>query len=156
MTTAVLERFCYAPEGTFGRLLLPDVQTLYTVERPWLDNAPYQSCVPEGDYALTRLPTTTPVPDAFRGTTWYLEGGTVGIDKGRRTRIAIHIANVPSDVAGCIGVGLALGTLDGAWAVHNSRFALVRAEAALAAANRINITFAPGSGSTRPDDKQYR
>ena len=49
-----LERFCYAPEATFGRLTVGEDLLCYAVERPWRDNAPRISCIPEGTYPLVR------------------------------------------------------------------------------------------------------
>jgi len=42
--------------GTFGELKLWNdmelVFTAYTVERPWLNNTPFKSCIPAGNYIL--------------------------------------------------------------------------------------------------------
>ena len=46
-----LERFAYTPMGTFGRLKVGDFE-FFTVERPWVDNEPFKSCVLEGEYEL--------------------------------------------------------------------------------------------------------
>lgn len=147
----ILQRFAYTPDGTFGRIHMNDAQGfLYTVERPWLDNRPYESCVPEGEYRLLWRPTTTPVPDIFNGETAYLDGGTVGIDEGGRTRIAVHIANVPADVAGCIGLGIGLGYVKGEWAVVSSRYAMELAFLHLRDARALTIEYAPASGNTSP------
>ena len=89
-----LRRFAYLPEGTLGELFVPYGHSLYTIERPWLDNKPFESCIPEGDYAVK----------PFNGTrfkdVWQL------MDVPDRSYILIHTANRPSDVQGCIGVGL--------------------------------------------------
>jgi len=137
----VISRFCTGPMGTFGRLFAGPAQ-FYTVERPWLDNKPFESCVPAGDYQLRWLPTTTPVPEEFGGCTWYLEGGSVGIDSGERTRIALHVANVSSDVAGCIGVGTRLGTVNGKWAVNGSVDALRQLKLILPKDGSITLRYA--------------
>ncbi|MFA0814041.1 DUF5675 family protein, partial [Microbulbifer epialgicus] len=44
-----LTRFAYGSEATLGRLCVGD-RTFYTVERPWLGNKPFESCIPEGVY----------------------------------------------------------------------------------------------------------
>ena len=51
MKKVLLERFAYSPMGTFGVLTVDDFEC-YTVERPWLDNKPRESCIPEGVYRL--------------------------------------------------------------------------------------------------------
>lgn len=109
--------------GTFGELLVGPAR-FFTVEKPWADNRPYESCIPPGEYQADMLPTTTPVPPSYNDQTWYLHGGSVGVDVGHRTRIAIHIANVADDVQGCIGVGKRLSCIRGKWGVASSTDAL--------------------------------
>lgn len=99
-------------------------QRFYSVERPWKDNEPFESCIPEGQYRCEWRPTTTPVPNEYKGHTWYVIGGTVGFDSGDRTRIAWHLGNTAEDVQGCIAFGLRLGTVGGKWAVQRSREAM--------------------------------
>lgn len=120
-----LERYGSTPYGTFGELTV-EGETFYTVERPWKDNEKGVSCVPLGHYSMVWMPTTTPVPSMFRGHTWYLNGGTVTChhEGAHRTRIAMHIGNVCTDVQGCIAIGKGLGYLSGKWAVTASRDAL--------------------------------
>jgi hypothetical protein len=121
-----LIRRAYMPKmGVFGELTVKG-ERFFTVEKPWSGNEPFHSCIPEGKYKANTLPTTTPVPEGFQGKTWYLHGGSVGIDVGLRTRIAIHIANTAQDVAGCIGVGKRLSCLRGQWSVAHSMDALTR------------------------------
>lgn len=121
-----LTRNAYSPEmGTFGEIVI-GAEKFFTVERPWLGNEPFYSCVPEGVYNCSMEPTTTPVPPSFGDRTWYLVGGSVGLNVGHRTRIAIHVANIAKDVAGCIGVGLSMGCIRNQWAVQRSSDALER------------------------------
>ena len=51
MTAIRITRFAHTPMGTFGSFWVLGKQ-LYTCERPWLDNAPFVSCIPEGEYAI--------------------------------------------------------------------------------------------------------
>ena len=51
--TLQLQRFAYTPFGTFGRLYMPEFQC-FTIERPWLNNVPKESCIPEGEYGIRR------------------------------------------------------------------------------------------------------
>ena len=46
-----LERYGSTPMGTFGELIVGDFK-FYTVERQWLENKPFVSCIPSGDYDL--------------------------------------------------------------------------------------------------------
>ena len=71
-------------------------ELFYSVEKPWLDNAPNVSCVPEGTYK-------TGWRDSPKfGETWHIK------DVPNRTYILIHAANYPTDVHGCIGLGMQL------------------------------------------------
>lgn len=119
----LLNRWGYTPAGTFGTLTA-DEKTFCTIERPWLNNEPQVSCVPEGLYRLEWHGTTTSVPDTFNSHTWYLVGGTVGFSQGHRTRCAVHIANTMKDVKGCVGVALGLGFSGSIWQVNKSRLGM--------------------------------
>jgi hypothetical protein len=103
MMELTLVRTANTPDGVFGLLTVGHVQ-LRTVEDDWKDNAPGESCIPDGRYRLVR--------------TIYHKGGyeTFWVTNvPGRERILIHRANTEEDVKGCIGVGLRLGTL----AVHD-------------------------------------
>lgn len=93
-----INRFAYHPEGTLGVMHVPKnkVHIFYTIERPWLDNSPWESCIPEGEYALKWKESPK------FGWCYEVENVT------KRTDILIHVANYPSDVQGCIGVGMDL------------------------------------------------
>jgi hypothetical protein len=109
-----LTRFAWTPFGTFGQISLPDGQTLFTVEQPWNENKTGESCIPQGKYECKPRP--------------YYRGGYEAIEitkvPGRRY-ILFHIANVPADVRGCIGVGSHLGWVKGSWAVTSSRTSFI-------------------------------
>lgn len=127
-----LERWCQGPPGTFGHLVVAG-ETLYTVERPWAGNRPFVSCIPAGDYRCTPRR--------------YHRGGydAIGIgDVPGRSLILFHKANRPTDVSGCIGVGLQLGCLDGRWAVLRSREAFELLMASLGAAE-WTVRILPGA-----------
>lgn len=110
METAItLERFAYGPSATLGRLIL-DSTILYTIERPWLDNTPFQSCIPEGTYPVRKY-SSQKYPDV-----WEI------CDVPERSHILIHAANYAKDVQGCIGVGMELAS--NAWWVKSSRNAI--------------------------------
>ena len=105
----LLERFAYSPFGVFGKIIIPEFEC-FTVERPWLDNKPRESCIPEGTYTI-RLGM-------------YNRGGYAAyevLNVPDRTLIKIHIGNTIDDVIGCIAPGKALGFLERKWAVSSSR-----------------------------------
>jgi hypothetical protein len=104
----ILERFAYSPFGGFGRLIIPEF-VCFTVERPWMDNKPRESCIPEGHYRL-RLGE-------------YHRGGYPAyevMDVPDRSLIKIHIGNTIDDVVGCIAPGKSLGYIERKWAVTSS------------------------------------
>jgi len=116
MISILLERF-YAPcnVGTFGVLRLPEFECV-SVERPWLNNQPNVSCIPEGEYDL--------VPSRYnRGgyDTYEIRGVP------DRSLIKIHVGNTALDVLGCVALGSSLGYTEspigtGArWGVLHSR-----------------------------------
>ena len=83
VTTLTLERFAYHPEGTLGSIMVGE-QRFYSIERPWLDNAPNISCIPEGTYE-----TGWRESPRF-GETWHIQSVPY-----LRTFILIHVANYP-------------------------------------------------------------
>lgn len=100
----VLVRFAYTDMGVFGRVMV-DGQVLYTVERPWLQNLPRVSCIPEGSYHCEPR--------------FYNRGGYDAVEVTgvpARTHILFHRGNTMHDLAGCIAVTARLGTLKGIWA----------------------------------------
>jgi hypothetical protein len=108
-TKLIVERFAYTDMGTFGRMSVGG-QTLYTVERPWLDNRPNTSCIPEGTYRCT--------PRRFN------RGGYDAVEiQGvpGRSHILFHVGNTMHDVVGCIAVTHKLGQINGVWAGLHSR-----------------------------------
>lgn len=122
---ALLERIAYTSRGTFGRFQVRDpggsLVELWTVERPWLGNAPKISCIPEGTYQLER--------------SFFHRGGYPAYEiKGvpGRSRILFHVGNTMEDVEGCVAVGLDLGVVGSRWGVVHSREAFRRLMQALA------------------------
>ncbi len=96
------------------------VDPLWVIERPWLGNRPMESCIPAGTYML-KLGR-------------YNRGGYAAyeiMDVRDRTLIKQHIANFPTDVLGCQGIGERFGILRGELAVLRSRIAFERYMVAL-------------------------
>ena len=116
-----LLRFGSTPMGTFGKMeLYNDVDKVleaFTVEKPWNDNRPFDSCIPAGDYVLEKHDTPN-YPRHFA-----LVGGTVSHWKDEnfaRYACLFHTANRARDVQGCIGLGEMLGVIYKEWAVIHS------------------------------------
>jgi len=98
----VLTRNAFTPWGVFGELEFPTYEKFFTIERPWLNNKPFKSCIPDGVYYLEKR--HSPVVGRTSGQE-FQEGWEV-TDVVDRTFIMIHPANWKEDLAGCIGVGL--------------------------------------------------
>lgn len=107
-----LERAMETPYGLFGRLYAPSF-SCWTLERPWRDNLPYESCIPAGTYRIA-------LGYYNRGDYPCLELPQV---EGR-THILIHAGNLVEHTQGCVLVGTGLGVVHGRWAVVDSRRAL--------------------------------
>lgn len=88
-----LIRLAYLPFGTFGKFMC-GYDILYTVERPWLNNAENISCIPEGHYICKPK--------------FFFKHGYQAVEiisVPNRKNILFHIANWPEDVEGCVGIG---------------------------------------------------
>ena len=121
MATILLERYCYSRRGTFGEMVIDD-NILITVEREWAGNAPFNSCLPEGDYDLVLH--TSP----RYGLRWHLvKEGVVSLTKERGTRryaCLFHPANKPDQVQGCIAPNMREWAWGHQWGGHESGEAL--------------------------------
>jgi len=108
----VLERDTYSKQvGVFGTLWFGDL-SWQTVERPWIDNQPSVSCIPDGLYKV--------------GLRHYNRGGydTLEIENvPGRSHILIHKGNTPDQVQGCIAIGKGRGVLSSKLAVLSSGIA---------------------------------
>jgi hypothetical protein len=81
----------YHNSKTTGVLTLPDGTELITLERPDLNNEPFVSCIPEGQYHVMRNQTGKHQ--------WY---GL--LDVRNRSFIEIHTATRVNHLEGCIGL----------------------------------------------------
>ena len=118
MKRLTLERYAYLPECTLGVLSVHGFK-FYTIERPWLNNTPFSSCVPEGFYTVAPY-SSKRFRDVYE--VEHVEG---------RTHILIHAGNVVADVAGCVAVGSGRRTHKGEHWVTQSRLALMQLRSAL-------------------------
>lgn len=79
---------------TTGEMLIEGEHFCYTLEDPWINNAPNISCIPEGQYFVKLLYSPhfgRPYPHIL---------GVPG-----RSGILIHSGNTDSDTQGCVLVG---------------------------------------------------
>lgn len=120
MENVTVIRTLTSPTGTFGVIQFPG-ESLYTVERPWLENRGGVSCIPTGLYRCRW--TLSPRLKKF---TYEV------LNVPNRTGIRIHAANFPNQVIGCIALGERIGTIDG-------RSALLLSAPAV---RRFNLTMA--------------
>ena len=88
---------------TYDDCVHTDELICHTMERPWLNNKPFVSCIPAGVY------TISPVDSPKFGLTYEIK------DVIGRTHVLIHKANKPSQLEGCIAPCLNFGVLDGEW-----------------------------------------
>lgn len=117
-----------SPQGTFGKLVLPNGLRLFTGELPWRDNQPQVSCIPVGLYRVVW------------GYSPHLKHNAYLVqDVARRFGIRIHAANLMGETAiglraqvnGCIALGEKLGTMEGQKALLVSAPAITKLEAVM-------------------------
>lgn len=97
--------------GVLGTLYVDGRPICFTVERPWLDNAPNVSCIPAGEYRMVRTTTGRTMPDKYIGDTFEV------VDVPGRSQIKFHVANRPSELQGCIAPNMSVHftTMSGAY-----------------------------------------
>uniref|UniRef100_UPI004048835D DUF5675 family protein n=1 Tax=Polynucleobacter sp. TaxID=2029855 RepID=UPI004048835D len=139
-----LTRFNYAPDGTFGKLRLPDGSSLYTVEPPWKDNEPNVSCIPDGLYDLALRKS----PKVFQSSGGKYSHGYEILGVPGRQFCMIHPANWPHELDGCIAPGLdyrIIQTKEGEFkqAVTSSRAAFVRLMNVMQKADSVKLYIKP-------------
>lgn len=105
-----LIRYYQDDKATLGVLTIVGMQDpiFYTVERPWLDNEPNVSCIPQGVYQCV-------IHQSSKNGEVYEVQDVVG-----RTHIQLHIANTAEQVQGCIGIGNAAGYVKSSKGVRDS------------------------------------
>lgn len=101
MADLILRRVAGTDYATYGVLSRDGVPFAVTLERPWLDNAPRQSCIPAGVYTCKRVQSPK-FGDTFEVT------GVPG-----RSAILFHKGNLPDDSLGCILVGESFNPVKG-------------------------------------------
>lgn len=81
----------YFDDKTTGEIMLPEGYVIQTLELPWRDNKVGKSCIPEGQYIISR--------DHTGRHKWFKVNDVEG-----RTFIEIHQASHVSQLEGCIGI----------------------------------------------------
>lgn len=125
-----LARFGSIPgQGTFGELTIGDF-TCKTIEREWLNNRSFVSCIPAGEYQL--IPHERPNGDNV----FAVVNEALGIYRyphpgAKRDLILIHSANTMGELAGCIAPGDHHGGIGGKFAVYNSQVTMDKLKALL-------------------------
>jgi hypothetical protein len=108
--TFTIKRISSTPDGVFGVMLFDGVPFAVTAERPWLNNKPDVSCIPEGEYWCHR------VKSPKFGDTFEI------MNVPGRSKILFHKGNVPTeDSLGCILIGEQFEPLHGKAAVLASK-----------------------------------
>lgn len=99
MRKVLLTRNDTGPDGTFGRIATDNMFQATTLELPWANNKPNESCIPEGTYLfkMVKSPTRGDVYEA--------------VNVPGRTNIQIHPANWCRQLLGCIAIGRCEGTV---------------------------------------------
>ena len=125
-----LVRFYLGELRTIGRFTY-EYEDYYTIERPWKDNTPFISCIPDGVYTVERRHSVK-----FGRDMWTV------LDVDGRTHILLHIGNTEDDVVGCIGVSSCLySTLTG---VGRSKDAMERFETTALNEKRLTLIIRTG------------
>ena len=105
----ILQRIISTDFGTFGVIRDGVIPFALTLERPWLDNEPNESCIPAGKYTCTRFHSDKH-PSTF-----------IVNDVDDRSAILFHTGNVMTESAGCILIGEQFESLNGTPAILASR-----------------------------------
>jgi len=114
MLTLELKRICQTQEVTTGVLCISSTPLVLTLERPWKDNQPNVSCIPEGKYICKR------VHSPHFGETFEV------MDVVDRTHILFHKGNYVEDSKGCIILGSTFEVRKGVSFVATSKMAFDR------------------------------
>jgi len=101
----------YLPTETLGSLFMDGILLCKTMELPWKNNQRSISCIPEGEYLVTKEP---PILKDDPNTELDESGGRKPRDYWhfrfhdvpKRSGVLIHKITYVKDLQGCIGVGL--------------------------------------------------
>jgi hypothetical protein len=94
----------YLQTETLGSLYMDGVLLCKTMELPWKDNQRSISCIPEGEYLVTKEPPILANDPSGRKQRDYWHFRFHYVPK--RSGVLIHKITYVKDLQGCIGVGL--------------------------------------------------
>lgn len=83
---------------TGGILTMSSGRVLQSLECPWKNNKPFESCIPDGAYRIDPWQSPT------HGECYIISGGTVGKTEGIRTYCLFHAATKVSQLQGCVAL----------------------------------------------------
>lgn len=95
MKTFTLYRYDSTDTYTHGILFYDHTYICDTLEKPWKDNTPFISCIPEGSYSMSKYISPSRKEECI------LIKNVPGRDS-----IELHEANQVDELEGCIGVGV--------------------------------------------------
>lgn len=128
MQKVKLKREIISNKAVLGSLELESKEIAKTLENPWLNNEPFISCIPVGEY-IVKTYSSNKYPNV-----WELQ------DVEGRSYILIHSGNVEEHTQGCILVGRKWGFLGENIAVLDSRNTLEKLRSILDDQFLLNIT----------------
>lgn len=102
--------------ATTSEWIFPSGEEIVGLENPWLDNKQFDSCIPEGIYAV-KLRESQIVQRTTKGE--FTQGYEL-VDVDGRTGIIIHIGNYVEDTDGCPLTGTTIGEKNGVPCVWSS------------------------------------
>lgn len=129
-----LTRDYAGPDCTLGVLRIDDFE-LQSIERPWIADPQGiagmkgVSCIPEGLYQLVRHdseahPRSFALVNPRLGVYHYSEAAPAGSELHVRTLVLIHVANRPSELRGCLALGMKRFFDGNSWLLQHSREAM--------------------------------
>jgi len=128
MQKVKLKREIISNKAVLGSLELESKEIAKTLENPWLNNEPFISCIPVGEYIVNTY-SSNKYPNV-----WELQ------DVEGRSYILIHSGNIEEHTQGCILVGRKWGFLGENIAVLDSRNTLEKLRSILDDQFLLNIT----------------
>ena len=93
LMSMTIKRVCFTPAATFGVIINDGEPFAVTLELPYRNNIPEESCIEKGIYLCKR------VESPRFGETFEVKGVS------GRSYILFHKGNVPADTRGCILIG---------------------------------------------------
>lgn len=115
--------------GTFGAICdEAGYPLMVSLERPWLNNILFKSCIPAGLYKCVRVKTgMDSVARALKGS-GLPEDETFEVQDvaGGRYLIRFHPANWMHQLLGCIATGTSYGYMEGKPSIKSSRKAFLK------------------------------